>query len=110
MKKLLSRVLITCLLCGALPAFADDDHSSSSGGGGGGGSGAAVGIAVGGVAIAGLIGYLIYRANQDKDQGLPKAEDPFALQPTETSTNTVPQPSSGVSSSGGIGSNQKLEF
>lgn len=109
MKKLLSRVLITCLLCGALPAFADDDHSSSSGGGGGGGSGAAVGIAVGGVAIAGLIGYLIYRANKDKDQGLPKAEDPFAPQASET-TSAVPQTPSVGASGGGIGSNQKLEF
>ncbi len=110
MKQLLSRVLITSLLCSSLPAFADDDHSSSSSGGGGSGSGAAIGIAVGGVAIAGLIGYLIYRANKDKEQGLPKAEDPFAPQPTETSTNNAPQSSSGGMTSGGIGSNQKLEF
>lgn len=113
MKKLLSRVLITSLLCGSMSVFADDDSSSSSsssGGGGGSSSGAAIGIAVGGVAIAGLIGYLIYRANKDKDQGLPKAEDPFAPQATETATNAVPQASSGVTSSGGIGSNQKLEF
>lgn len=109
MKKLVSRVLITSVLCTSVPAFADDDHgssSSSSGGGGGGSSaGAAIGIAVGGVAIAGLIGYLIYRANKDKDQGLPKAEDPFAPQPNETSANNASQ-----SSSSGIGSNQKLEF
>lgn len=111
MKKLLSLLLISSMLCGSIPAFADDDHgsSSSSGGGGGGGSssGAAIGIAVGGVAIAGLIGYLIYRANKDKDQGLPKAEDPFAAQPSETASTNMPQsPSTG----GGIGSNQKLEF
>lgn len=111
MKKLLSRLLITSLLCGSIPAFADDDHSSSGGGGGSGSSsGAAIGIAVGGVAIASLIGYLIYRANKDKDQGLPKAEDPFAPQPTEMSTNSVPQSSSGGMPSVGIGSNQKLEF
>ena len=114
MKKLLSRVLVTSLLFGAMPVIADDDKSSSSSssssGGGGGGSGAAVGIAIGGVAIAGLIGYLIYRANKDKDQGLPKAEDPFAPQPSENATNSVsPSPSLGTSS-GGIGSNQKLEF
>ena len=107
MKKLLSRLLISSMLCGAIPAFADEDHGSSSGGGGGSSSGAAIGIAVGGVAIAGLIGYLIYRANKDKDQGLPKAEDPFAAQPSETASNNMPQaPSTG----GGIGSNQKLEF
>ena len=113
MKKLLTRVLILSLLCGAVPAFADDDNSSSSSSGGGGGgssSGAAVGIAIGGVAIAGLIGYLIYRANKDKDKGLPKAEDPFAPQPNETVSSSVPpQPSAGMSN-GGIGSNQKLEF
>lgn len=110
MKKLLSRVLITSLLCGSMPAFADDDSSSSSGGGGGSSSGAAIGIAVGGVAIAGLIGYLIYRANKDKDQGLPKAEDPFAPQPSESATNSMSQSPSLGTSSGGIGSNQKLEF
>lgn len=113
MKKFLSRLLITSVLCGSMPAFADDNHSSSSsssGGGGGSSSGAAIGIAVGGVAIASLIGYLIYRANKDKDQGLPKAEDPFAPQPTEMSTNSAPQSSSGGMPSGGIGSNQKLEF
>lgn len=110
MNKLLSRVLISSLLCGAMPAFADDDQSSSSSGGGGSSSGAAIGIAVGGVAIAGLIGYLIYRANKDKDQGLPKAEDPFAVQPNETATTNVPQTLSTGAASGGIGSNQKLEF
>lgn len=95
-----------------MPAFADDDHSSSSSSSGGGGSsaGAAIGIAVGGVAIAGLIGYLIYRANKDKDQGLPKAEDPFAVQSSETTTNNVPQTPSTGAASGGIGSNQRLEF
>ena len=114
MKKLLSRVLITSLLCSSMPAFADADSSSSSssssGGGGGSSSGAAIGIAVGGVAIAGLIGYLIYRANKDKDQGLPKAEDPFAPQPSENVTNSASHSSSLGASSGGIGSNQKLEF
>jgi len=111
MKKFLSRVLITSMLCGSMPAIADDDHgSSSSGGGGGGNSGAAIGIAVGGVAIASLIGYLIYKSNKDKDQGLPKAEDPFAPQQNETTTNSVSQSPSLGTSSGGIGSNQKLEF
>lgn len=112
MKKFLSRVLISSLLCGSMPAFADDDHGSSSSGGGGGGSssGAAIGIAVGGVAIAGLIGYLIYRANKDKDQGLPKAEDPFAAPSNETATTNAPPSSSTGAASGGIGSNQKLEF
>ncbi len=116
MKKFLSRVLISSLLCGAVPALADDDHGSSSsssgGGGGGSSSGAAIGIAVGGVAIAGLIGYLIYRANKDKDkdQGLPKAEDPFAVPSSETATTNSPPSSSTGAASGGIGSNQKLEF
>lgn len=75
-----------------MPTFADDDNGSSGGGGGGGGgSGAAIGIAVGGAALVGLIGYLIYKSSKDKDRALPKAEDPFAPQPNET-TSAVTSP------------------
>lgn len=112
MKKFLVRTLVVTLLSGALPVFADDDggDSGGGGGGGGGGSGAAVGIAIGGVAIAGLIGYLIYRSNKEKEVGLPKAEDPFAPQPNEMpATYSSPQGAS-ESSVGGFGSNQKHEF
>lgn len=110
MKKILARILVMTMLFGVMPAFADDDSSSSgSSGGGGGGGGAGAGIAIGAAVIAGLIGLIIYNVNKDKGVETPKAEDPFAPLPSETSVPPSSQTSQDTDS-GGFGANKKLEF
>lgn len=107
MKKLLIRTLILILLGGSMPSFADGE--SSSGGGGGGGGGAGAGIAIGAAVIAGIVGLIIYNTNKDKSPEAPKAEDPFAPVPSESTVGSASNQNDSVVT-GGIGANKGLEF